>query len=137
MGAWGAETFANDDAMDWVAELEAAPDLRVLRAALDAAAEDDGEYLDAPVGSVALAAAEVVAALRGRPAAELPEEVGGWVAAHRAAPEAELVGLAARAVDAVAGEPSRSELRALWDEAAPEDRDAWRAGVADLRRRLT
>jgi hypothetical protein len=62
MGAWGTEPFANDDAMDWIADLETAKDLRVVRAALDAVPGDGAEYIEAPVGCVALAAAEVVAA---------------------------------------------------------------------------
>ena len=134
MGAWGTESFDNDAAMDWVAELEAATDLRAVADALGAAASE--EYLDADVGSVGLAAAEVVAALRGRPAAELPEEVAAWVEGHRVPPDAALLGAAVRAVDAIAGEPERSELRELWDEAADDDRAAWRAAVADLRDRL-
>ena len=138
MGAWGTGSFANDDAMDWVAELEAAADARVLHEALVAVdlGEEDEEYLDASAGSVALAAAEVVAALCGRPAASLPPEVIAWVAAHPLRPDAALVELAARAVAAVADDPARSELRDLWDEAAAEDRDAWLAGAADLARRL-
>src|SRR5829696_1453297 len=114
MGTWGAESFANDMAMDWVAELEEATDLRVVREALGAATSDG--YLDADVGSVGLAAAEVVAALRKQPSADLPEEVMAWVDAHDDEPDDELLRKALEAVDAIA-DSSQSELRDLWHEA--------------------
>jgi Domain of unknown function (DUF4259) len=136
MGAWGTDSFANDDALDWVAELEGAADLSIVRAALEEATSSEAEYVEAPVGSVALAAAEVVAALRGRPHPDLPEGVVAWVSAAGRSPDPALVALAARAVTAVADDPARSELRELWDEAAGEDRTAWQAGVAELRQRL-
>jgi len=50
----------------------------VLEEALRPAVAPD-EYLEAPTASCALAAAEVVAALAGRPRPALPEEVTAWV----------------------------------------------------------
>jgi hypothetical protein len=132
VGAWGCDSFGNDDAMDWVIDLEDADDLAPVRDAF-AAAPPAGEYLEAPIASVGLAAAEVVAALRGRPAAELPEEVTAWVAAHAAPPDSALL---ARAREMVARVAESSELRELWDEAKSQDREAWLAGVADLGARL-
>jgi hypothetical protein len=137
MGAWGTESFANDDAMDWIADLEAAKDLRAVRAALDAVPRDGADYIEAPIGSVALAAAEVVAALRGRAAVKLPEEVTAWVRANPQVPDASLVDMAARVVKTVSEDEGRSELRQLWGEADPEDHESWHASVADLRRRLS
>jgi hypothetical protein len=54
MGAWGAGAFDNDDALDWLSELGDSPDFALGRAALDVTAL---EYLEAPEGSAALAAA--------------------------------------------------------------------------------
>jgi len=130
MGAWGHESFANDDAMDWVAELEA-EGLPAVGRALAAVEDLAGEYLEAPACSSAVAAAEVVAALRGRPAADLPEEVANWVAAHPSGSE-ELVQAARRAVDAIT---NRSELRELWEEVP--DYELWRGAMTDLRGRLS
>lgn len=129
MGAWGAGSFDNDDALDWCAELEA-EGLPAAGGALRAAKELADDYLEAPESSMALAAAEVVAALRGRPAADLPEHVAAWVAAHPDDPGDDLVRLAREAVDAVA---AGSELAELWGEV---DDAEWRAAVADLRSRL-
>lgn len=132
MGAWDAGPFDNDDAMDWVAELEAEGMPAAggaIQAVLDHAVD---EYLEAPVASQALAAAEVVAALRGQPAPELPEDVQGWLAEHPGDPGDELVA-AARA--AVARVLRQSELAELWEES--EEAGTWRAATEDLRRRLS
>ena len=75
MGAWGVKTFENDDASDWVYELEGTFGLSVIERALDL--EDD--YIEAPEGSEALAAAEVLLALKGKPRDNLPEEITIWI----------------------------------------------------------
>jgi hypothetical protein len=88
------------------------------------------EYLEAPEGSAALAAAEVVAAARGHPAALLPDEVTAWLRSNRAEVSQLDTALALSAVDRVLAE--KSELRELWMDGG----DAWMEGVQDLRRRL-
>lgn len=136
MGAWGCDHFANDDAMDWVVDLESASDASILRAAFEPLL-DDGEYIEAPDGSVALAAAEVVAALRGKPRAELPPEVVTWVGEFGRFDEPALIEAARKAVRAVSEDAERSELRQLWDEALGDDLAEWRREVADLQARLS
>lgn len=130
MGAWGVDSFANDDALDWVAELEERG-LPAVDAALGGVLELEDEYLEAPAACAAIAAAEVVAALAGHPATTLPPEVTEWVAAHRGGFQPELVALARRAVERIVAE---SELRELWAES--EELGAWEVSVADLRSRL-
>ena len=119
MGTWGAGTFENDSASDWVWELEASETLAPVEAAL-AAVPDDDAYLDADVAVMALAASEVIAALRGRPAADLPEEVQAWVAGHPQ-PVADALLQLARA--ALARIIDTSELHELWDES--DESAAW------------
>ncbi len=75
MGTWGAKSFENDDAMDWIAVIEEASDTEPMKDALAAVLEAEGEYLEAPDCSNAMAAAEVIAALNGAPSPDLPEEV--------------------------------------------------------------
>jgi Domain of unknown function (DUF4259) len=130
MGAWGVGTFENDDAGDWVYQLEEANDLDLVRGTLLAAADPEG-YLEAPTCSMALAAAEVVAALAGRPAPDLPEEILTWVAAHRLTVPPDLRALSVRALDQVA---AGSELKELWAES--EDSGAWVDRLQELRSRL-
>lgn len=130
MGAWGTGTFDNDDAADWVWELEEAGDYEVTRAVLEAVTQRD-DYLEAPTCSEALAAAEVLAAGRGRPPVRLPDEVAAWLAG-REAPDDALVALAKRAVAVIARD---SELRELWAEG--EHFSQWQAALFDLDARLS
>lgn len=81
MGAWGLESFENDDALDWLADLEQADDEQFLVETLTAAIEEAG-YLEIGGASNAIAAAEVVAALAGHPAPSLPEAAAAWVTTH-------------------------------------------------------
>ena len=130
MGAWGAGTFENDDAMDWVYELEE-EGLKSVTAALKAVAgakpKDD---VEAPDASSALAAAEVVAAMNGKPAPSLPEEVEAWLKGNKSKPDAALLDLARKAV----ARAKSSELQELWAEG--EEPEQWNAGVDDLAARL-
>lgn len=130
MGAWSHRIFDNDDAMDWVGELESAVDFGPISEAFDSVLELDDDFLEAPEASTALAAAEVVAALLGRPADGLPEEVTGWVAG-KAPPRAGLVKKAQRVVRRVAGD---SELKDLWADSPDSAR--WQQGIEGLLSRL-
>jgi hypothetical protein len=132
MGCWGTGTFENDDALDWAFDLGQNsgmdPVQRVLRAPCD------GDNLEAPDACEALAAAEIVAALLGRPASDLPVDVARWIAEHR--------GLDARPYREVALAHARaalgnnSELRELWAENEP-DFPFWKATVEALIARLS
>ena len=135
MGAWGSEAFANDDAMDWIGDLDSVTDLSVLYASFEPILTGD-DFVEAPTGSVALAAAEVVAALRGRQHVDLPEEVVAWVTAFGPFDDDALVAAARAAANIVADDSRRSELHQIWAEAAEDDGRAWRQSVADLRSRL-
>jgi hypothetical protein len=80
MGAWGHSAFENDDALDWVAELEAAEDTSILMTVFEAVLEADEDYIEIPEASITIAAAEVVTALLGQADPSLPQEVQAWVA---------------------------------------------------------
>ena len=134
MGAWGAGTFENDDALDWIAELEQSGGLSAVRTALGQAADPADEYLEAPTCNAALAAAEVVAALHGAPAPDLPEEVERWVQAQQLGVADNLLRVAREVVERVG---RQGELRELWEEAEPDDFNAWQRSLADLRSRLS
>lgn len=129
MGAWGHGNFENDDALDWVAELEESGQAAI-DAALGAVTTDAEDYIEAPECSKALAAAETVAAMRGKPATKLPEEVSTWVKG-KPAPNPATIKQAATACDAVLTD---SELKELWEESG--DFEQWRSSVADLNSRL-
>ena len=131
MGAWSHEPFGNDDAGDWVSELSESKDLSAIQSALDAVTDDAEDYLEAPECSAALAAAEVVAALLGKPTASLDEEAAAWVVG-KPQPAPELVTKAKRAVTSVL---KSSELQELWAEST--DYAQWQAVTNDLLGRLS
>jgi Domain of unknown function (DUF4259) len=130
MGAWGAGNFENDDAGDWIWSLEDAADTIVLEEAFARIIEPD-DCLDACDCSIALAAAEVVAALRKQPGAELPEEVTEFVSRVKISPSPTLVASARSALERI---KTKSELQELWD--ASEDREDWYQSLSDLEARL-
>lgn len=132
MGAWGRGPFDNDDAADWLSELQERG-LPAVEAAVEPVAQPEPGYLDAGAGARAVAAAEVVAALGGAPARELPAEVTGWLASEPRQHPGELVVAAKAAVLRVTGDGS--ELAELWDSSG--EGEAWRASLADLHRRLS
>lgn len=134
MGAWGIGAFENDDASDWVYELEQSNDLAVVEQALgDVAGASGDEEPDTVDSAAALAAAEVVALLRGRPGDGVPDDVTKWVATARPQAPPELTGLATAAVRRVL---AGSELKDLWDEAGTEQSEEWEALLEDLLIRL-
>lgn len=129
MGTWGTAAFDNDAASDWLAELEGTDDAGPVEEALRDVAENEG-YVDADEAQPAVAAAEVVAAMRGRPSPDLPAEARAW-AAGQGRPEAALVELARAAVARVRRD---SELKELWEEGDPSE---WEGALDDLAGRLS
>jgi hypothetical protein len=132
MGAWGPGAFENDDAGDWVYDLEGADDLALVRDALEEAVQVSG-YLDLGEGARAVAAAEVLAVASGRPgAAGVPDDVAAWLDAVTPAVSDDDRSLARRALERVVG--PRSEITELWAEAS--DGAAWRSSIDELTSRL-
>ncbi len=134
MGAWGAGPFDNDDAGDWAYDFEGADGaegLRILGEALDVGGD---EYLEAPDGAIAVAAATVVTWLQepsSIPESAYGEDAAAWVRSAGVTPSDELRSAARRALDRVRSD--ESELAELWTEA---DDDSWRASVDELASRL-
>lgn len=135
MGAWDVRSFDNDSACDWGRKLVDRSDSGLLAAALARVLASSDEYLDADAACEALAAAEVVARLRGRwgPRNTYTEPVDVWVQANPMEPGSELIEQTVAAIDRVLSEPS--ELLDLWLES--DDFDRWREAVSDLRARVS
>jgi hypothetical protein len=76
-GAWGEGSFENDDALDWVEQCVQSSGPSAVVTALEAALQS--EMVDAANGAMAVAAAEVVAASRGKPSAKLPDNLRTWL----------------------------------------------------------
>lgn len=130
MGAWGAGSFENDDAMDWLDELCDASDAETVRTALLTVTEN-AAYLEAPDCSIGLAAAEIVAALKGTPSGDMPDSAKECLPKLKMTADHDLVSLASRAVERI---KTDSELKELWDES--ESTDEWYDVVRNLESRL-
>lgn len=132
MGAWGAGHFENDDALDWLGDFCEQPDQVLLVNALSTVAEMDlDEYPEAPDCSVCLAAAEVVAALKGTPNAVMPDAVKDCISQLKLEADSSIIALALCAIERI---KTNSELKELWDEL--ESPDEWYAAVGNLEARL-
>ncbi len=130
MGAWSSVSFGNDDAADWVYELEESG-IGAIRETLESVVAEEG-YLEASDACCAVAAAEVVAASLGQPPPdELPDEVTEFLQSEPAI-GVDLVDLARKAVARVLSRDS--ELFELWRD-TPEF-DAWKAGIDSIAARL-
>ncbi|NJM68645.1 MAG: DUF4259 domain-containing protein, partial [Acaryochloris sp. RU_4_1] len=114
----------------WVAELETYADDGLLINALNSAIDQAEDYPEAPDCCIALAAAEVVAALLGKPVDDCPDEVDTWIQ-ERPAPSASLIAKARQAAEVVL---ASSELKDLWAES--DEFEAWQASVEGLLSRL-
>lgn len=82
-------------------------------------------------GSVAVAAAEVVATAKGKPPQAVPGQIATWVSKIDGSPSTEMSDLACRAVERVR---TNSELKDLWLEA--DGLNEWSAALRDLEARL-
>jgi hypothetical protein len=140
MGAWGIKTFENDGALDWLGNFLDAPSETKFRLSFAPQAASKGflsklfggsssaasPELD---GEEVLAAAEIVATLRGHPAEDAIEDL-------KDLPDIkvsdEIVALAIKAIDSVL---VSSNLKDCWEET--DDYGAWYATVKDIRARLS
>ena len=161
MGAWDTQSFANDQALDWLGDFLDHPSDDTLRATFSPPhvsrmpgflsrlfGARAASPAIRPAGEQVLAAAEVIAAMMGRPLAKAPDD---FARLPRRAPPDDLVLAAIRGVDSILDESS--ELHGLWRgtgdfstilsedsrtaEGFDDDYRAWLAGVRDLRERLT
>jgi hypothetical protein len=125
--------FDNDSAADWVGDLEAAIPNTFVSTFRPVTAIELDLYLEEPEASEAIAAAEVVAAMRGYPGDSVRDspEVLAWAEQHVAWASTDLVNEAVSAVERV---QAASELRDLWAES--EDFQSWVASLDDLLSRL-
>lgn len=132
MDTWGSDSFENDDASDWLADFGNAPAKDLIVNALSRVAEMGVfDCLEAQECTVGIAAAEVVAALRGEPNPNLPSEAKECVSRLTIEADSGLVSLALKAVERIRTD---SKLKELWDES--ENPDEWYAAVDNLEVRL-
>ena len=132
MGDWDASSFGNDTANEWAYSLERCSDFSCIQKALRRVLDAGDVYLEAAEAEEAVAAAEVIAWLRGWPGKvnSHTEKVATWVNAHPLRPSKALVKSALDALDRVQG--AQSELAELW-----KGDTKWKAAMRNLRKRLS
>jgi rubrerythrin len=130
MATWDYHNFDNDSAADFAEDFRKRPNEAVLYEALATAAEEEG-VIEAAEASQALAAAELVAAIIGKPAADMPVGLLPAVTQLDADGNEDLQELAYDAVEAVL---NNSELQETW--AKSEDYDSWQQLQQNLLERL-
>jgi Domain of unknown function (DUF4259) len=129
MGAWEVGNFGNDDASDWVDELEESSGTKLLIQAFESIEKSD--YADSPDCCIALATAETIAIANGHPSEDVLQSLRDWVKRQTAD---SFKALAPRAAAAVRKLQNKSELRDLWEES--DSWQAWQQVVEGLLRRL-
>ena len=110
--------FGNDEATDWLYDLEETYGAELLAEAFDTIIK--GEFHEQADCCIALAAAEMVAAAKGKPAPDLPDDARKWLGNQETGDVNKIKGLNKKAIAAVKKVQAHSELRDQW-----EDSDGW------------
>lgn len=130
MGAWGVRSFENDDALDWINELQEADDASLIEKTLRDILDRGDEYLEVPEASRAIAAAEIIAAANNTASPDLPEDAKQWISLHQIESKG-MLQLASRVIHLI---KTASELKDLWEES--DYRMEWSQVINDLEMRL-
>ncbi|SJZ81813.1 protein of unknown function [Chitinophaga eiseniae] len=130
MGAWGTRNFENDGSQDWIFDVIDSKDGGLVTDTL-ARIINNTETLETADCEEGLAAAELVAALMGKPSEDFPEDplekldILNLIATK---------GLRTQAINAVNKITGTSEMKNYWNEAG--QLEAWAAVQASLIKRL-
>jgi Domain of unknown function (DUF4259) len=134
MGAWGSGIFENDTACDFAAAVSDGGGISLVDQALDRVLACGSNNLEAPEAEECLAAAEIIARLKGGAGNETPytASIDAWIKGSRAAVPAEIIEKAKLAIARVLSQPS--EIVELWTDS--DDFDGWKRNVEGLLARL-
>ena len=133
MGAWGHRNFENDEALDFVWEINEGG-VQTIREAIEKVINKPAsEPLESPECTEALAAIEYVAAAKGNPSEDFPEESEIWLEKNGGKELLSIDGsLLLKAIERI---KSSSELREQWDES--DDAKEWYNILSGLEQRLS
>ncbi|MGR6874022.1 DUF4259 domain-containing protein [Pseudomonas sp. HK3] len=129
-GSWGAGSFENDSAADWVYELESSKSPSFLLTVF--AVVPPAGYIEVDTCSAAIAAADVVAALKDGKTKQLPKVVATWVKSNESGYKPNM---ATKALEVISFCKSmkRSELAQLWKEGQSNN---WLSQISKIEARL-
>jgi len=128
--ASGPGSFENDDALEWVDDLEDSFGITMLQEAFTRV--EKNKYPDSVDCCVALAAAEVVAAAKGKPSPDLPAGVRSWLEEEEDADS--IKSLDKAAIKVVNKIRNNSELKESWQDT--DDWQEWQRVLNKLEERL-
>lgn len=129
MGDWGNTIFEHDQVLDWVDEFERQQDFRFVEETFNAVLS--ATYLEIDDCCDGLGAAEVIAAMNGKPTENLPAAMQKWLTIHPQKPSPDLI-TTARGVTLLVRNDAKSEARALYEDAGEAEFNRWLTMVDDL-----
>ena len=129
METWGDGAFENDAGSDLVLDLKQAKGTKILK---DAFINAKAGGWDSDDCQSAVAAAEIVAAMKGAPSPKLPKDALAWVKRQNQPPGEPLV---AQARDVLRAILANSELKEIWQETG--NAKPWVENMQELLRRLS
>ncbi len=134
MGTWGHRNFENDNALDFIEEVEKRGFDRIEEAIRVVANYPDEEFLNADDSVAALAAIEYVAAAKGKQSEDFPEDAEDWLQKTGTGPLSSYdKATITKVIDRVR---NNSALRDLWQEEGNEPAE-WLAVLSDLEKRVS
>jgi hypothetical protein len=131
VGDWGYGPFDNDDAADWIYEVEASDDLRIVKTKLTQVLDVEGE-LESPDAHEGLAAAEILAIAIGHGSSAVTRTFSAWISRLDERPTNADLALALSVIERVTGHDS--ELMNCWIEES--NKNEWLEYVEGMKRRL-
>jgi hypothetical protein len=124
--------FSNDEATDWLYDLEETYGTELLAEAFNVIT--NGEFHEQSDCCIALAAAEIVAAAKGKPAPDLPDDARKWLGNQDTGDVNKIKALNKKAITAVKKIQAHSELRDQWEDS--DEWHSWNMVVEGLLKRL-
>lgn len=133
MGTWGHRIFENDEALDFVWEVEEGGLNTIQQAIYKVASIPETEHLESLDCTEALAAMEYVAAAKGNQSEDFPEEAEIWIE-NKGGKELTTIDTAIliRTIEKIR---DNSELCDLWKEG--NETEKWYQTLSDLGKRLS
>jgi hypothetical protein len=131
MGAWGNMNFDNDNAMDFLEDVQEQGKGLLASKIATVAEITETDYLEAPTAAECLAAIEYFAAEKGKPAEDFPEEASEWLSVNQPLPLVQTSAML-KVLNRI---KTRSELQELWEEAG--ELKEWQMVVDDLEKRVS
>jgi hypothetical protein len=133
MAAWGHRNFENDDALDFVWSVTEGGVPAILNAINNVSNKPESENLDTADCTQALAAMEYIAAAKGKPSEDFPEESETWLERNGGK---ELLSVdSGMVLKAIRKIKNNSKLRGTWDEGAGAGE--WLTVLSSLEQRLS